>query len=337
LAGQIVHADLKNAILAPMTTEAFGDDETRPGIQFRLGNVFADDSSWEINGFWASSLTQEVFHEIGSIDRSANQYVGVGEGPFTDIFKPTQQVFPDLGRLVYEEGVTLTFKSSSWGAEANYYTTPTRSNSALGNIHASFGVRYLGINERFGFKGRDSGFSEIAVIPDGRFFQVSPFTTLVNSELTSNMVGPQIGLKWEIGGKNLKLITEIQGAVAANFEDRKLDASAYGLDNVVSGLGSDIFAGDPDRTSIRQNHVDVAPILAVSVMAEIPIMKWTPVINKVPMFREGIFRFGYDFTQAWNIARPAQSIAWEAPLPRLVENRDHWHVDGFVAGFTWTY
>ncbi len=342
LFGQIVHLPQKD-INAPFTTEAFGSDENRPGVRARFGAINPDDSGWEVLGFYAGADEQAAAFTQGSLNRSPDQFASNGEGPlefFTDgMIPPTivfvqGSMFPDFGRLPFDEGVKMSFNSQAWGGEFNYYSTPIQNDSGTSNIHGSVGVRYMGIWEEFGFEGSDSGYSEIVILPDGRLFQISPYTTTVNSRLQSHLVGPQLGLKWELGGKKLKLVTEVKGSIAANFEENELRYSGYGLEVTQQ---SDLIPVDPTEGREKVVHVDYAPIFEASFMAEFPIMQYLPVTNKMPGFRDAQFRIGYTFTQAWRIRRPAQSIEYSAPVPYLTTNRDNWHVSGMVAGFTWTY
>ncbi|WP_339907784.1 hypothetical protein [Symmachiella dynata] len=338
--GQIMHLPDKD-INNPVSTQEFGYNNSRPAIRGRFGVINPDDSSWEVVGFWVPGDEQTTFTAQGSLDRTPDDFASNGEGPF-DIFyvdgdgNPVFTLasrFPDFGRLPFDEGVVMKFNSQSWGSELNFYTTPAQYKNGISNFHASFGVRYLGISEQFGYRGSDSGYSEAVVAPDGRQYQISPYTTDISSHMTSNMVGPQMGLKWALGGDNLKLITEVKGSIAANFESNKLRYTGYGLDPT---LQSDLKNQDPLNGRDEDTDVTYAPIFEVSFMAELGVMQNLPVFKRLPGFNSSKFRIGYNYTQAWRIRRPAQAVTYYAPEPRLNDSRDSWHVGGLVAGFTWT-
>ncbi len=340
LLGQVVSIPEKNFDL-PVTTEAFGADNSRPGLRTRFGAINPDDSGWEVVGFWAPTDEQSVSFSQGSLNREPDNFASNGEGPF-DIFIFDDEgniefvaasQFPDYGRLPFDEGVVMTFNSQAWGGDFSYYTTPAEYCDGISKFHGSFGVRYLGIWEDFGFSGSDSGYSNIVVTPDGRMYQVSPYTTEISSSLTSHLVGPQLGLKWVLGGEKLKLTTEVKGSIAANFETNNLRYTSYGLDPT---LQSRLRDGDPRNGRDVKNDVSYAPIFEFTFMADLPVMQYLPVFKRLPGFNESVFRIGYNYTQAWRIRRATQAITYYAPEPRLNNDRDSWHVGGLVAGFTWT-
>lgn len=346
LVGQVVHIPQKDDIIAPHYTEEFGADNAHNALRLRTFFVNPDDSGFELTGFYVAGDRQVVTAEQGSIDRKRDQFASAGEGPHESFGGGVffaQTPFIDAGRLVYDQGFEMDFDSQAWGSEVNFLTSSISSSQGLGDFHGLFGVRYLGIWEEFGITAWDSGFSEIVINPDGRTYQVSPFTTTIDSGLTSHLIGPQIGLRWEIGGENLKLTTEVKGSIAANLERRRLNADGYGLDinsdegGFVTTTATFIEPADPRSTSLEENNVTVSPILGVEFMAQMPVMKWIPVVNTLPLAREAQFRIGWSYTQAWRVNRAAQSIEYNAPLPRLTTDRDSWHVQGLTAGFDWVY
>ncbi len=343
LLGQIQHIPEKD-FNTPLSTQDFGYNNSRPAMRGRFGAINPDDSGWEAVGFWVPGSEQNASSTQGSLNRTPDEFASNGEGPF-DIFlfdfsaDPPELIFvaasefPDFGRLPFDEGVVMTFNSQSWGGELNFYTTPAQYKDGLSNFHASYGVRYLGISEQFGYQGSDSGYSEIVIDPDGRLYQISPYTTSISSKMTSNLVGPQLGLKWALGGDNLKLITEVKGSIAANFESNELRYTGYGLKETRQSLLQNV---DPRNGRDEDTDVSYAPIFEVSFMAELGVMQNLPLFKRLPGFNNSKFRIGYNYTQAWRIRRPTQAVSYYAPEPRLNDSRDSWHVGGLVAGFTWT-
>ena len=331
------------------STEQFGSDEARPSLRTQFGAINADGSSWELAGFLAPGDEQTYYTGPTGLNRTPDFSASVGEGlaTFNGAFVLTE-VFPDLGSLPFDQGVIQTFDSKAWGGDLNYYTTPLGDDNGSSEFRASMGLRYLGLYENYGFQGSDSGFNERLIwVPDGRVYQVSPFTTRVQSKLMSNLVGPQVGMKWSIGGDTLKLTTEAKGSLAVNFEENELNYSAYGLqpNNNLIAADSPLF-GFPnsnlrpgDRRQGREKKVDIdfAPVFEASIMAELSIMQHLPVLNKLPGMRESKFRFGYAYTQAWRIKRAAQAVTYNAPYPILNDDRESWNVGGWTAGFVWNH
>ncbi len=313
------------------TTEEFGADETRPGFIARFGAVQADDSGFEVTGFYTAGDQQVVENPAGTIDRFFDVTASVGEDSADTFFF---DAFPDYGRLVFDEGFLMTFDSKAWGAQANFITTPLGSNDGMNNFHAMIGVMYLGINENFGLIGNDSGLTA-PVVGGGRAYIVDAYTMRLNSKLTSHLVGPQVGLRWRLGGEKLLLTTEVKGAFTVNFERRRLDVTNYGIATNFDAFP--VFNGDPNAASLRDRGVEFSPVIEASFMAELPIMQNLPIVSRIPGFKDSKFRIGYQFTQAWDIARATEAVQYDAPLPKLNQSRSNWHIGGMVAGFTWIH
>jgi len=330
----------KQAIYAPHYSSDLGSAESRPGVIGRYGAIFADDSRFEVTGFYAAKLTgdsRQVFQApFGTIDRSFDVTASVGEdsGDFITANGNFIDLFPDSGRLVFSDSFNMTFESNSWGAQANFLTTPVGGSESLGQLSAIFGVTYLAISERFGIEATDSGLTAPIVGNIGRAFIVDPYTMHLSSKLQSNLVGPQAGLRWSTGGDFLKLTAEVKGAITANFESRHLAVDNYGIRTNIDALP--VRAGDLNYARLQERSTTWAPLLETSIMTDWAIMQALPVIKKLPGFRESKFRFGYTYTQAWRIAGAMQSVQYDSPLPRIQTKRDNWHIGGFVAGFTWT-
>lgn len=351
LLGQPVSAPQKD-FNQTFDTEQFGDDKARPSFRTQFGAIHADGSGWELAAFFAPSDSDEdqtvTFGPTG-INRTPDFLASVGEGLVTATPTFVQgEVFPDLGSLPFDQGVIMTFDSKAWGSDLNYYTTPVSQTGGSSEFRASMGVRYLGIWEQFGFQGSDSGYQDnILFLPDGKAFQISPFTTSVQSKLLSQIIGPQLGLKWSVGGDTFRLTTEAKGSIAVNFQQNDLEYDNYGL-QTNNGLiaaddprfgfpNSDLRPGDPRKGREKDVTVDMAPVFEVAVMAELGIMQHVPLLNKLPGMGSSKFRVGYAYTQAWRIRRAAQAVDYRAPFPVLNDNNESWHVGGWTAGFNWVY
>jgi len=347
LVGQPQNAPEKDQTM-PFYTEELGSDEARPSVRGRIGETFADGSGWELAAFYAPGDEQKISFGPAVLNRKPRFDLSNGEGiaTFRGAFV-ISEVFPDLGALVFDQGVIMAFDSEAWGTDLNFYTTPIGSHEEVSQFQGSFGLRYLGLTENFSWWGSDSGFQDrVQWLPDGRAYLVSPFTTRVRSRMLSNLLGPQLGVKWTLGGDNFKIITEAKGSIAINFEENELEYNAYGLqpnnefvaadDSPFGFFNSDLRPGDPRDGQESDVRVDWAPIFEVSATAEMGFMEYMPVLNKLPGFRDSKFRFGYVYTQVWRMRRAAQAVDYFAPYPVLNDDRESWHVGGWTAGFVWT-
>ena len=197
------------------------------------------------------------------------------------------------------------------------------------SIKAFTGLKYMFIDEKFGFRGLDSGFGYEV---DLEVFRATSDTTIVgplyplfesilNSTVTSHLAGPEIGLRGDLGrGGFFGLWWQGSFGLLANHERAKVQGENIGvayeynsLDPLalgsVFGPAYDMFANDTTFDD-TERHTHVSPIVSLGVNAEIGVLDVIPGIRKISIFDEGKLTVGYNMTFIGQVAKAADSIRW---------------------------
>ena len=212
--------------------------------------------------------------------------------------------FRSASPLTFDTHFRGTYHAFSYGGEANMFTTPfigRGSNMVRGII----GARYLAVDERLNIDARDTVAGQ----------------TLINSSVDSHLFGPQIGARWDIGGKALKLKMHLTGGALGNFGTLKIDATNYG----------------GRQANLEERHTHISPMLDTGIQAEMPLFGYLPVLKRIPVVKEGIFRVGFNYTAVFLMDRPADTITYGDPLPVFDTDRSTWDLRGVNVGIQWDW
>ncbi|MAT16432.1 MAG: hypothetical protein CMJ46_14310 [Planctomyces sp.] len=234
-------------------------------------------------------------------------------------------------------------------------------------IQPILGVQYMGIREGFSLFGRQSGLVYAVSFPDGEitpgtgdedddgggggddgddeeeeeddlvpgqsiWVRVSqPVDTVVDSKVTSNLVGPEAGLSMVIGGDNFRIVTQHKAGLMVNRELIKL--RGFGV------YKRGRWAGDELPFDQTETYTHLSPMISHSVQAQSNILRHVPVIRDIDLFDEAVVSVGYNFTNIWEVARPGATIQWNgAPLtPEIDVNRETFWISGWEFGVHWNY
>ncbi len=136
------------------------------------------------------------------------------------------------------------------------------------------------------------------------------FTTIaVDTE--SHLAGPEVGLRYDMGGEKLLLWGQTKFALTANYEKVGLRTknvgdqwSIFDLDPV-TGLASD-FSGQTQFYS-REDHTHVSPLIEQSVFAEAKLFRHVPFFNKIKSLDNAKARVGFTYLWAASVVRPEDS------------------------------
>ena len=166
----------------------------------------------------------------------------------------------------YDMYVQFTFRSQTFGGNLDWYFSPIVDGDYF-KIRPVAGARYLKVNEAFSFSGADSGMGyeltqstttsnsgssngnsnnqqpgsyqlQIDTL-DGTFAFPDPFQSYLLSQTQSQFAGPEVGLRFDVGGKRTKLWFQSKFGLLANYNTRKV--SGYGI-----GDHYDVLLTDPD-------------------------------------------------------------------------------------------
>lgn len=253
------------------------------GFRAFAGISNPDETEFRISGFWLNQGTNGMFFPARN-------------NGLTPIL--INLVNPATGQIstpmIYDRFIAVDATAQAWGAQGDWFTTPLLGSE--GNmIRADYGVRYMGIAQALDFSGDDSLV--------GRFG--------LHSAVNSNLVGPQAGLRWDIGGHALKISSSAIAGALVNVERLSLSAFNYNSEaRFIQGQGG--FSMEAEET-----HTKISPLLEFGFTAEMPLFSYLPFINRVPVIRDGVFRIGYTYTLVFISSRPVDSFSWTIPLPSI--------------------
>jgi len=337
-------SDINPFLLALRNTQDgfFKHDFKTEGIRGRWGFDNPDRSGFLVEGFWASDVTGS--HNLND------------DGDITD---PT--TFQDFNAVPALDGTTtgalirydlefrVRYAAEAFGASMDFLQMPKFGRRTL-KIRPMWGLRYLHINEQFSFKGRDSALSypstinsingfPIGVIVDpttvlANPFGNPPFESFIDSNVWSNLAGPEIGLQFEIGGAKFKIMGHTKFSLLGNAEKISLAGDDFGNGFLID-LNADLNA--ENFFSQTEYHAHVSPAFEQSLSAEAQIFSIVPVLKKVPALETAVFRVGVTYLTVSEVARPADTIVYQSlPLfPEIEVNRSRWDMYSLNFGVTW--
>ena len=248
-----------------------------------------------VAGFFRPTEIDRYAFEVKAGDEISFECVA---GRFGKDADPLLRIRDARNRIVVE------YDNFAWGAEAQFYTTPLISRD-FNMLRAIYGVRYFYVTEEMTLS----------------LFDTVIGSTVVQSDTRANMVGPELGLRWDLGGEKFKIYTVGKIGALGNFQR---------LDLVYNN-----WSGNTDH--LREYHANVVPMLDLGIYSEFPLFRHLPIFKKIPHVRDGIFRFGWNYTGLFFMARPAEDIRYELAHPRLKINRTTFDIRQFHFGIDWKW
>jgi hypothetical protein len=237
--------------------------------------------------------------------------------------------------LPFDAAFVQQFNQEVWGSDLDIYMAPffERPNFKMKWL---FGAKYLRIAEQMYVEGDDSGLG-YAFIPNtvigsggtggttgtvglnpiiGPFIPLMPpYSTIIQSSVVSNLIGPHLGVRYDLGGDKFKIWGQTKFAVA--YDNEKMRVSSSNLSPFVAfdGVDDKIAGPAPPGSGVNvvashaNNHV--APIIDTSVNLDFNGFELIPVINKMALFKTAKTRIGYNFVWINNVARPTNIINYQ--------------------------
>jgi len=355
-------------------TSVLGDPGTTAGIKGNLGFFNEDGTGVVATAWWGGEATSSFSRGdefIGGyrVDQALTSYLG-GQN-----LTPSNGVVPlyngEVGLSGFGLGSTAKYDvlysvratTEAAGANVNIYQQPFYSTDSF-KLRPLWGLRYQYIGEGFSFRGIDSGFNYnitglttstgtgTTTTYTGRPISTtltplySQYTATLNNMIQSHIAGPEIGLRFDLGGSRsgFKVWGESNLGLAVNSEEIHL----YG-DNIGDPLLDTRFNGNPGSRMLdpnnqsefnqRSNSAHVSPMFQQSIFADMDLLSAIPVVRKMTLFENATFRVGYTISWVGEVSRPTESINWQGyPLyPEIKRNRSDWWANQFSFAFDWTY
>ncbi|HVV99022.1 MAG TPA: hypothetical protein VHB77_01710, partial [Planctomycetaceae bacterium] len=313
-----------------------------------------DSTRFEASVWWFAKVQDhfdpEGFRAFNPNDISTLAPLGAIYYPNPSV--PIAPVLPQGGQMqVFDKSYDLFFRSQAYGSDIDWVSTPFFERGSF-KLRWMAGVKWVKIREQFLFIGQDSGLSysvdptsgqpltgTIAVVPG-----VSAYTAALNAASTNTLGGPQIGVRYEIGGEKLKIWGQSRLAIAAN--NNSVGIGGYNLGDPFSMLqpGGGVGFPTPTPTNPRptafgstQTHTNVSPIFDTQIFAESYVLRYVPLLNKIYIFNRAKFRVGYNFMVVSDVVRPNDSIRWLAPTPVIINKHTNWSFGATSLGLEWKF
>ncbi|MDA0834311.1 MAG: hypothetical protein O2955_05895 [Planctomycetota bacterium] len=191
--------------------------------------------------------------------------------------------------------------------------------------------------------GSDGG-QDIENITDEVGFRIitDPYTAYLSNTVRTNLAGPEIGVRYDLGGS--KLLIWGQSKVGLMGNNEKL---AMRGDNIGMATRGDLLEATPDnphpnRFFGNDEHSHVSPIFEQGLFAEMNIFGDIPLLDEIYFLQEAKLKFGVTYIVAGAIARPYNNIVWkgnpqEGLFPLLRVDRETWSTLNWSVGIDWAY
>ena len=159
----------------------------------------------------------------------------------------------------------------------------------------------------------------------------------------SDLIGPEVGFRYDLGGAKFKLWGQTKLALTANTERLYLNGNNIGMVTRQPDF-IEPTEGDPtpNRFNDRDRHTHVSEVIEQSFFAEAPVFAKIPVLRRSRLLSEANFRFGYTMLFVGHVARPSGSINWagnpsEGLFPTIDVNRSSFWTQNFSFSLNWSY
>jgi len=313
------------------TTGAFGD-QFHQGVLGRFGWDNEDGSGFQFSGFDVFGRQEQkgpgqVFHgsDFGNLATLAS--IPLDDGAGGSIVSP---------KAPFDSAFLQTYNQRIFGGDIDAYLAPFFTRPSF-RLRFLWGAKYLNIRENFSVQAGESGLDYVvdentgAIVPGTvKDIGLSPNVLSIRSQTTSQLIGPQIGVRYDLATGWLKIWGQSRVAVAANMEN--LQIAGQGVTNTFQLSPPPV--GPPFQQSSSSCHV--SPTFDTSLYLDVPLLAALPVINKLAVFNQAKFRIGYNFLVVGEIARPADIIVYKAPIPQLQSDRTTFFLNTLSLGVNWT-
>jgi hypothetical protein len=305
----------------PQST-AYFSNPIHYGVKARYGWENPDDSGFLMSGFFIAQ----------------NQMVHHAKAPGDPI--------GPLGSIAYNngvDGVLALFDSvfdqyydqQFWGADADFIVAPFFRRPNF-KVSMTYGVKYLRVSETLSIHAQDSnssgnfgGGEQIQFIPTGD--PLPPvLDTWITSSTLSNLVGPSIGLKYDLGGNKFKIWGQTKLAAMVNMQQMRVyGQNAYGnTDYLVYGY---------TNFNNHRSATYISPVFDQTIYGEFPLFAMLPLVNRINFLNKSMFRIGWNFILVGESSRPANQIAYNFTDPTIRTNRTWFSISTVSFGLDWRF
>jgi len=280
-------------------TNMFGNMD-HYGIRATFGWENYDKSEWQISGF-------VLFENQVVRDRWGETPIDPNDIDLAVFRLPLNDGTPEGTNIPFDGTLSIDYDQLFYGADFDFWAAPFFEAKNF-MLRMELGVKYVYVQETFNVQATDSGLDYTFTGADGEIdnigLLIDPFTSRFGSRTTSNLVGPMIGLRGDLGGDAFKVWGQLKVGALAN-----MDRAEVYSDNLRNQLDQFFFGPGPS-SQVAKNHVHISPVFQSSVYGEFGFFSYLPVLKSIPLVNLAKFRVGYDYVLIAEMARPAQVIRY---------------------------
>jgi hypothetical protein len=152
---------------------------------------------------------------------------------------------------------------------------------------------------------------------------LSAYSTYVASSSTNNLVGPAIGVRYELGGDKFKIWGQTKVAVAADVQQTNVTGNNWNQLKA-PGIANTVVAG-PDLLNATQigvtgqtnTNTHISPIFDTSIYGEFNGFAIIPFVNNWQLFKTAKMRIGWNYVYVNEVARAAADINYNLHGPTI--------------------
>lgn len=323
-------------VFPQQTTELFGNF-FHNGVKPSIGFWNPDESGVNLSAFmlFESSLDSDkvtrhaIAGQISTLTPLAAIVFDNGDGTST--------------ATPYDTRFVQKFNQEIWGADADFYLSPFFQRQTF-KLKMLVGAKYLRIHEDFAVVADDSNFGFVADLNNNTLTNVAfvpgypPYQTVITSSATSNLVGPHIGVRYDLGGDKFKIWGQSSIGVSANMDRTQVTglnavnpffADPFGIAPVVPvpGFGptsNKAFVPSSPHSISSSSGVHISPIFDTQINVEFPGFAWIPYVNRLAVFKTANMRVGFNYVYVGSVARPANIIDYRSFAPQVMPGSRTW-------------
>jgi len=260
------------------------------------------------------------------------------------------------------------FTQFAAGGALHWYHEPIYKRKWV-TVRPTIGARYQYLDERFRFRGIDSGlgydvtqlvggggaggnqgaptyrpsdtdiFAVVDDVGNGFFFEAN-----LRSEIDSHMAGPEAGIRYDFGNsKHFSIWGQSTVALLANHQRMSLTGQNIGDPINYFLVTGDNWADPTDGIDTQfkdeKTHTSASPMFEQSVFLDIDIFKYVPILKNMHVLEDARFRTGYTYTVIGGVNRPADVIVWNSfpDTPNIRTDRKTWDMHNWSFAVDWEF
>jgi hypothetical protein len=350
------------------------DNEDGTGLMLTgwYGGLGKDRFQRGVDNWWGNTITQELILANTPNDGQAPLFTRNGVLPLEFAEGFPVEITNDQGVGETSYGLTgwsqrfdvlfqVDVETRAFGTTLNLYHEPIYKRKWV-SLRPTYGARYIYIDDRFNFRGIDSGLGytvdELTFRPSGDTVFIPTdinglpidlfLEATLNSEVDTHLAGPEAGLRYDFGqSKNFSIWGQSTFAVLVNHERVKISGQNIGdpLDvfirtEAATGTGVNFTDPDVDSTFLDDDtHTHASPLFEQSIFCQANALRYVPVINRFHILSQAQIQIGYTYTVIGQMARAGESIRWKAfpEFPFVDIDYRTWWMHNLSFGIHWDY